>query len=64
LQAYAQIVDKSLTYADLPALGSRLKLPSGWRYTSMVPESDLVLGAQGKATVVQDDLENTYQKLD
>jgi hypothetical protein len=41
-----------------------LKLPSGWRYTSMVPESDLILGAQGKATVVQDDLENTYQKLD
>ena len=45
MQAYAQIVDKSLTYADLPGLGSRLKLPSGWRYTSMVPESDLVLGA-------------------
>lgn len=64
MQAYAQIVDKSLTYADLPGLGSRLKLPSGWRYTSMVPESDLILGAQGKATVVQDDLENTYQKLD
>jgi len=30
----------------------------------MVPETDLVLGAQGQATIVQDELENTYQKLD
>jgi hypothetical protein len=64
MQAYSQIVDKSLDYADLPALGSRLKLPSGWRYTTLTPETDLVLGAKGQATVVQDELENTYQKLD
>jgi hypothetical protein len=64
MQAYAQIVDKSLDYAGLPALGSRLKLPSGWRYTTLTPETDLVLGAKGTATVVQDELENTYQKLD
>lgn len=64
MQAYAQIVDKTLSYNDLPALSARLKLPSGWRYTTMVPEKDLVAGAEGKATVVQDDLENTYQKLD
>lgn len=64
MQAYAQIVDKTLSYNDLPALSARLKLPSGWRYTTMVPEKDLVAGAEGKATVVQDDLENTLQKLD
>jgi hypothetical protein len=64
MQAYAEIVDKTLTYADLPTLGARLKLPSGWRYTTMVPDKDLALGASGKATVVQDELENTYQKLD
>jgi hypothetical protein len=64
MQAYSQIVDKSLDYAGLPALGSRLKLPSGWRYTTLTPETDLVLGAKGTATVVQDELENTYQKLD
>jgi hypothetical protein len=62
--SYAQIIDKSLSYADLPALGGRLKLPTGWRYETMTPDADLVLGAQGKATVVQDDLDNTYQKLD
>ena len=63
MQAYAQIVDKTLTYADLPTLGQRLKLPAGWRYTSVTPETDLVLGANGTATVIQDELENTYQKL-
>jgi len=64
MQAYAQIVDKALSYDNLPALGAKLKLPSGWRYSSTVPEKDLVLGARGTATVIQDELENTYQKLD
>ena len=64
MQSYAQIVDKSLGYADLPKLGDRLKLPAGWRYETMTPDTDLMLGAQGKATVIQDDLDNTYQKLD
>jgi hypothetical protein len=64
MQSYAQMIDKSLTYDDLPALASRLKLPDGWRYETMTPDTDLLLGAQGKATVVQDDLDDTYQKLD
>jgi hypothetical protein len=64
MQSYAQMVDKSLSYNDLPTLGSRLKLPTGWRYEVMKPDSDLLLGATGKAIVVQDDLDNTYQKLD
>ena len=48
----------------LPTLGGRLKLPTGWRYDTMTPDADLVLGAKGKATIVQDDLADTYQKLD
>ena len=64
MQSYAEMADKSLSYADLPDLGSRLKLPAGWRYETMTPDADLVLGAQGKATIVQDDLDDTYQKLD
>jgi hypothetical protein len=64
MQSYTEMTDKSLSYADLPALGSRLKLPAGWRYETMTPDADLVLGAQGKATIVQDDLDDTYQKLD
>ena len=64
MQAYSQIVDKTLSYDDLATLGSRLKLPSGWRYTTTTPDQNLVLGAKGKATVIQDDFDNTYQKLD
>jgi hypothetical protein len=64
MQSYAQIVDKTLSYADLPKLGDRLKLPAGWRYDTMTPDADLVLAAKGRAVVVQDDLDNTYQKLD
>jgi len=64
MQAYAQMIDKSLSYDDLPGLGARLKLPTGWRYEQMLPASDLVLGAQGAAIIVQDDLDNTYQKID
>jgi hypothetical protein len=64
MQSYAEMKDKSLSYADLPALGSRLKLPAGWRYETMTPDADLVLGAKGKAIIVQDDLDDTYQKLD
>jgi hypothetical protein len=64
MQTYAQIVDKTLTYDDLPTLGAKLKLPSGWRYSTETPTEDLVASAKGSATVVQDELENTYQKLD
>jgi hypothetical protein len=64
MQAYAQIIDKSLSYDDLPGLGARLKLPSGWRYETFLPESDLVLGADGEAVIVQDDLDDTYQRMD
>ena len=64
MQAYAQIVDKTLDYDELPKLGERLKLPHDWRYEVMTPRTDIVLGAKGEATVIQDDLENTYQKIE
>ena len=64
MQAYALLIDKGLSYDDLPGLGARLKLPAGWRYESTVPATDLVLGANGAATIVRDDLEDTYQKVD
>nr|WP_246520084.1 hypothetical protein [Ancylobacter lacus] len=63
MQTYAAFVDTSLTYDDLPKLGARLKLPTGWTYTMRVPDSVLVLKAAGKAIVIQDDLKNTYQKV-
>ena len=61
MQSYAQIIDPDLTLADLPRLGSRLDLPPGWRYRSRVLRRPLDLVARGSATILQDDLQSTYQ---
>jgi len=62
MQSYAQIKDKSLRLADLRSLRSRLSLPQGWIYRHRKLRRDLRLAAHGSATIVQDDLENTYQR--
>ncbi|HEY5144960.1 MAG TPA: hypothetical protein VII98_15775 [Solirubrobacteraceae bacterium] len=61
MQAYAQIVDRAQTIATLPSLGARLKLPAGWRYRSRVLKAPLALTTTGRATVLQDELQDTYQ---
>jgi len=61
MQAYAQIVDPSLTIGKLHRLGRRLDLPAGWRYRTRRLRNELAVGASGKATIVQDELQNTYQ---
>jgi hypothetical protein len=61
MQSYAQIKDPMLTLARLPSLGKRLKLPLGWRYRTRRLKRPFVLQVRGKATVLQDDLQNTYQ---
>jgi hypothetical protein len=63
MQSYSQIIDPSLSYADLATLGSRLKPPKGWEYRSRTLTADLVAQAQGEAHVLQDELQNTYQRL-
>jgi hypothetical protein len=61
MQAYSQIVDPNLTYDDLNTLDKKLKLAPGWKYRVKVLDQDLGIGAiDGKARVVRDDLENTY----
>ena len=62
MQSYAQIVDTSLSESDLPGLGARLMLPAGWQYRARTLESPLVVSTPGEATVVQDDLKNTYSR--
>ena len=62
MQAYSHIVDETLRLGDLPALGSRLKLPDGWRFRVRTLKKDLVLRTTTKATIVQDELQNTYQR--
>jgi len=61
MQAYCIGVDPTLTEADLPALGERLALPEGWSYRTRVLAEELVVDTSATvATVVQDELENTY----
>jgi hypothetical protein len=63
MQAYSQIVDPKLAIGKLRGLGRRLDLPTGWRYRSRVLKRSLDVGADGEATIVQDELQNTYQLL-
>jgi len=61
MQASSRIVDKTLSYDDLKTLGTKLKLPPGWKFRTRVLDQDLGIGAiNGLAHVTQDDLENTY----
>jgi haloalkane dehalogenase len=62
MQSYAQIVDATLTASDLPGLASRLKLPTGWQYRVRTLTSALQIQTPGEATVVQDELQNSYSK--
>ena len=61
MQSYSLQVDNKLTQKDLPSLAKRLKLPKGWSYSTRTLSAPFTLTATGKATVVQDDLKNTYQ---
>jgi hypothetical protein len=65
MQSYSQMVDPALTQGDLSTLGDRLDLPEGWRYRVRELDEDLtVLTVGGLAHVIQDDLKNTYQRVD
>jgi hypothetical protein len=62
MQAYSQIVDPKLTIGKLSSLGRRLDLPAGWRYRTRRLRHGLAVGVVGgNATIVQDELQNTYQ---
>lgn len=63
MQAYAQIEDPSLTLAQLPGLGAGLDLPGGWTYRHRRLRHPFSLRARGSATILQDELENTYQRV-
>lgn len=62
MQAYSQIVDPDQRIGQLRSLGRRLDLPPGWRYRVRRLRSELaVKPIRGNATIVQDELQNTYQ---
>lgn len=62
MQSYSLQIDPTQTEADLASLGNRLELPDGWTFTARVLAEDLdVTTLDGLATVITDDLRNTYQ---
>ena len=63
MQSYARTVNPAQTEPSLPALGARLKLPPGWTYRSRIPDADLVVETAGQARMVQDDQQNSYQRV-
>jgi len=61
MQAYCLGVDPYLTQEALPLLGERLDLPEGWSFRTRVLDEELVVDTSASvATVLQDELENTY----
>ena len=66
MQAYAHYVDPTLTVESLNTLGDRLQMPEGWSYdVDLNPAAALRLGTgdENIATVLQDELGNTYQRI-
>ena len=64
MQAYTDLVDKSLTIDGLRDLGSKLKLPPGWKYEAKTLDRELTYEpvAPGyTAYFISDDLQNAYQ---
>jgi hypothetical protein len=62
MQSYAQLQDPNLSAEALPGLGARLALPTGWTYQARILTEDLVIDTPGQATVLQDELSNTYSR--
>lgn len=64
MQSYSLTVDATITVDDLSTLGDRLKMPKGWTYQSVTLDHDLILTANGVAHIVQDELSNSYQRIE
>jgi hypothetical protein len=61
MQAFGQMIDKTLTYDTLKDLGSKLKPAPGWKFRVAVLDRDLIISTpQGYNWIVQDELQNTY----
>lgn len=64
MQSYAIEVDPNLTMAQLPQLGSKLKLPDGYKFEVKTLDTDLTIDprkAGGVAHIIRDDLHDMYE---
>jgi hypothetical protein len=63
MKSASLIKDPNQKFEDLKDLGSRLKLPPGWKFRSPILEQDLVfMTDNGKTMITQDELGNTYDR--
>ena len=63
MKSFSLITFPDQKFDELPTLGSRLKLPPGWKFRSVVLEQDLILTPDnGIAHITQDDFGNTYDR--
>lgn len=65
MQSYAKIINPNLNENTLKKLTSLLKLPKGWTYQTRKLKDPIVLKTlkNGKAFLIQDNLQNSYQKI-
>jgi hypothetical protein len=64
MKSASLIKDPNQKFEDLKDLGSRLKLPPGWKFRSPILEQDLIfMSDKGWAQITQDDLGNTYDRM-
>jgi len=65
MQSYATEVDNSLTYNQLPLLGSKLKLPDGWKFEVKTLSKALTIDPRkakdNTAHIIRDNLHNVYE---
>jgi hypothetical protein len=64
MKSMSLVEDPDQKFEELKSLGSRLKLPEGWKFRSPILEKDLVFKTDnGKTMITQDDLDNTYDRV-
>ena len=64
MKSMSLITHPDQKFEELGTLGSRLKLPAGWKFRAPVLDGDLILTPddKGVAHITQDDLGNTYDR--
>jgi hypothetical protein len=64
MKSASLIKDPNQKFEDLKDLGSRLKLPPGWKFRSPILEQDLVfMTDNGNTHITQDEIGNTYDRV-
>jgi hypothetical protein len=64
MQTYVTSKEADGAFPDPGELAEQLDLPSGWEFREVVPDQDLhARTSNGQATVIRDNLGNTYQLL-